>query len=1104
MATDRFDVISAGASGEKAGGLSSRAADSASSDLVECQERLQVVSAAAALLLSSESPETIVEVVAEMVMASIGADVFFNYVLDEDNARLRLNAAGGVDDRIARSIERLELGQAICGCVARDGVRIISEDVQHNGDPRAELVRRMGVQCYACQPLRSDGRTMGTLSFGTKEKTAFTADELELMLTVAGQVSVAIDRSRREAELRRSEERFRAVLEHSLDAAYRHDSITGQYEYISPVIATIIGFTPEEYGAMSSADRFERFHPDDRAHVMTCMDEAEKSGRFACEFRYRHKDGHYVWISDHARLTFDDAGRPLHRSGIVREITHEKMMKAALDATTVRHEYALALADALRSAASEDEIKEVASSLLGRQLGCDRACIAEVDEAQKSTHIAAQHHAVEGMPPLSGRFLLEDLSRRTVDGLTAGRSVVTDDVTQLEHQTDDDRRRYSGSGTRAFALWPILRDERLKIVACAMQSTPRTWLAEELDLLRETAERTWAALERIKGLIALERSTLEAQRLARREETLKQVAQAAAQLKPPDELSADVARLAAGVFGAKHAQIRLLNEQGTLLLKGGVFDPDGFLDTMGDMPLDAPTEPALCARDGEPRFAENIGPSVSEASRRDAAAAAIRSYALLPVRVGEKVIGVFYMGWAEPRAFAEEDQSFMQAVVAQFSVGLQNSRLYEAQKLRRRRIEALHDVLGVAVSTLDVRVAAQRILEHLTAKHDFDLSSAWLANGETLELVGQVGYPEDYQRSVSMSDPYDAVEAFKAGSAVIVRDPENQAVIDLYARMGIELGSYAVFPLIAHDRTIGVLAFVWHAQQDFGASDLEFYREMTTEVAVVLDNARKYETEHNIAETLQETLVVLPRHVPNVAYSRAYESATYQSGRVGGDFVDLFEVRPHLVAISLGDVSGKGIDAAVTTSLVRTTLRVHAIDGLPPVGIVSKANEVVRRLTEVEAFVTLWFGLLNTRNGHLRYICAGHPPALVLGPDGGVQQLDCRDPLLGAFDETTYMEHHAVIGRGERLVLYSDGATEARSADGEFLHESGLHRIVAGNSYSKTSRLASQIMRDVLDFSAGVLRDDAAILVVEPTRLQHRAEDLSQLRAFDLPASAEA
>lgn len=166
-------------------------------------ERLRILSEASALLLSSDTPESIVQTIANRVMAHLDCDCFFNYVADEKTGKLRLNAYAGIPAEVARGIELLDYGVAICGCVARDGCRIISEDVQRNEDTRAALVRSFGVQAYACHPLKIGNKTIGTLSFGARSRTSFTEAELDLMKTVADQVAVAMERKRAEEVLTR-------------------------------------------------------------------------------------------------------------------------------------------------------------------------------------------------------------------------------------------------------------------------------------------------------------------------------------------------------------------------------------------------------------------------------------------------------------------------------------------------------------------------------------------------------------------------------------------------------------------------------------------------------------------------------------------------------------------------------------------------------------------------------------------------------------------------------------------------------------------------------------------------------------------------------------
>jgi len=159
---------------------------------------LSILSEAGAALLSSFSPETIVSEIAGKVMAHLGCDCFCNYILDENCGKLKLNASAGIPESIVHTIEFLQFGEAVCGSVARDGSRIVLENIQHNGDERAAFVRSLGIQAYASHPVRVKGKTLGTLSFGTGSRTSFTEDDLHLMSTVTELYSAALEHKQRE------------------------------------------------------------------------------------------------------------------------------------------------------------------------------------------------------------------------------------------------------------------------------------------------------------------------------------------------------------------------------------------------------------------------------------------------------------------------------------------------------------------------------------------------------------------------------------------------------------------------------------------------------------------------------------------------------------------------------------------------------------------------------------------------------------------------------------------------------------------------------------------------------------------------------------------
>ena len=187
------------------------------------KERFEILSETASRLLATHRPQEVLNALCQKVMTYLDCHAFFNYLVDEEKQRLHLNAYAGIPEETGKEIEWLDYGVAVCGCAARDASRIVCESIPTTPDPRTERVKSFGIKAYACHPLLSAGRVIGTLSFGTRSRPTFTEDELSLMKTVADQVAVAMERiqlidalkrSRDELEVR-VQERTREVREQS-------------------------------------------------------------------------------------------------------------------------------------------------------------------------------------------------------------------------------------------------------------------------------------------------------------------------------------------------------------------------------------------------------------------------------------------------------------------------------------------------------------------------------------------------------------------------------------------------------------------------------------------------------------------------------------------------------------------------------------------------------------------------------------------------------------------------------------------------------------------------------------------------------------------------
>ncbi|WP_026840597.1 MASE3 domain-containing protein [Citrifermentans bremense] len=173
--------------------------------------RLDLLASNASRLLESDAPQQLVDELCQKVMSYVSCDAYFNFLVDEQAGCLRLNACAGISAECAESLRYLEYGVAVCGCAARDACRIVAENIPEVPDPRTELVKSLGITAYACHPLMSHGRVLGTLSFGTRTRKTFSEDDLSLMKAVADQVSIAMERKTTEENLQQAKQAAEAA-----------------------------------------------------------------------------------------------------------------------------------------------------------------------------------------------------------------------------------------------------------------------------------------------------------------------------------------------------------------------------------------------------------------------------------------------------------------------------------------------------------------------------------------------------------------------------------------------------------------------------------------------------------------------------------------------------------------------------------------------------------------------------------------------------------------------------------------------------------------------------------------------------------------------------
>jgi len=395
------------------------------------------------------------------------------------------------------------------------------------------------------------------------------------------------------------------------------------------------------------------------------------------------------------------------------------------------------------------------------------------------------------------------------------------------------------------------------------------------------------------------------------------------------------------------------------------------------------------------------------------------------------------------------------------------------EAVARLAVGVLGDVVAVHLADSDgvLRLLTSAHADARVAEVDRRLQQIWRFDPDA---------PEGLARAVRTGEPlvYDRIDA--AVLEATVQDVQYRALLD---ELGIR--SAMVVPLRAGGSSVGTLSFVSvQPVRVFDADAVALAEDVARRASLAIGNARLYERERATAAILQASL--LPRSLPSPAGVDI--GASFHPGGeglvVGGDFYDVFPVGSG-TAVVVGDVCGKGAEAAALTSQVRFSARALSDPGRDPATVLGLVDAKVR---EAEygfpgRFCTAVYALVERVDGGVEcsVSSAGHPLPLVVRATGAVEELDCRGSLLFVLDRPTHRVATCTLAPGDALVLYTDGVTEARGPAGMF-GDGGLAAALAAAAGRSAAELASCLAESAIAHSGGRAADDMAVVVVAAGR----------------------
>ncbi len=470
---------------------------------------------------------------------------------------------------------------------------------------------------------------------------------------------------------------------------------------------------------------------------------------------------------------------------------------------------------------------------------------------------------------------------------------------------------------------------------------------------------------------------------------------------------------------------------------------------------------------------------------------AIRSFISAPLLVQEQPIGLLSIGRGDATPYTVEDTQTAFAFASQVAIAMHNAQLYAETQERARRLALLHEISMAVNSTLNLRALLTAACQKLVQNFEVDHSGVLLFDEEY--TYGEVAAEYPAQNALNIHIP---LEGYVAAERIInsaqplaiydaQNDPLMEGVWEIMRDLGI--GSILMVPLITKNRVIGTFSLeVTTEMRQFEADEIGLCQTIAGQLATAIENARWLERERNRIEQELKTahqiqVSLLPSAAPDIP-GLEISGISQPARQVGGDFYNYFVFSEEHLGIAVGDVSGKGMEAALMMALSVGLLSTTARREVSPAALLNALNAQLRPHTQRNKMNTAltYITLHRAEDGWtIRGANAGLIEPLLRRRDGTVEWLRMEGMPLGMMRRFEYNETSRILHAGDELILCSDGVIEAMNRTGKIYGFKRLEESVAAAPRGSARVLQEAIARDVCAFEEGAeAHDDSTIVVV--------------------------
>lgn len=428
------------------------------------------------------------------------------------------------------------------------------------------------------------------------------------------------------------------------------------------------------------------------------------------------------------------------------------------------------------------------------------------------------------------------------------------------------------------------------------------------------------------------------------------------------------------------------------------------------------------------------------------------------------------------------------------------------------QLELVYRVTQSLTITSDLIATLHSILQEIRKVVDTENGFILLNQSDTLECVSCT---DDISRDIGHEILLDNLIA--QNNVVLYNTPTACREIWPDAPTYVENMLATPLPILDEEDTKVALGLINKANKNFTASDVKLLAALAQQVGAIIKNflthqriivEERLSRELEIAAEIQESF--LPTQLPQMG-GISIAVVSIPASEVGGDFYDFITVDERNLTLVIGDVAGKGIPAAMLTSVTRTMLRVEAMRGEAPHAIIDQANNVLYQdLSRIDSFATVFVAAIDTYAGTLNYASAGHTPGILWRAQSrATEQLRATSPPIGIYGYRSEIMETVQLYPGDTLVLYTDGITEAQAPNGNLFGLNRLIYLIESRANESPEQLQQAIQAEISNFRRDAHgRDDVTLLIIKmlpesKMRLPQNISTIIKTEDFSCPADVK-